>query len=69
MRKRKIFVAEFNCGIEMSFEIFDDGSVTLGGEPDDGYVALSPALTMELNREDITELWVTLREVLKESKK
>jgi hypothetical protein len=69
MRKRKIFVAEFKCGTEMSFEIFDDGSVTMGGEPDDSFINLSPERTVELNHSDVTELWVTLRELLKESKK
>jgi hypothetical protein len=53
----------------MSFEIFDDGSVTMGGEPDDSFINLSPERTVELNHSDVTELWVTLRELLKESKK
>jgi hypothetical protein len=69
MRKRKIFVSEFKCGLEMSFEVFPDGSVTMGGEPDDSYVNLGPERTVDMQRSDITELWVTLRELLKESKK
>jgi hypothetical protein len=68
MRKRRIFVSEFKCGVEMSFETFPDGSVTMGGEPDDSYVHLSPERTMDLCRDDVKELWVTLREVLKETK-
>jgi hypothetical protein len=41
----------------------------VGGEPDDGYIHLSPDHTLDLERYDVVELWTTLREVLKESKK
>jgi hypothetical protein len=56
------------CGLEVSFEIFEDGSVTMGGEPDDGHIILGPEDTLDLRRHDVVELWTTLREVLKESK-
>ncbi len=69
MRKRRIFVAEMKCGVEVSFESFEDGSVVIGGEPDDGFIRISPTETMDLCRDDVKELWVTLREVLKETKK
>ncbi len=69
MRKRKIFVANLSCGMEMSFEIFEDGSVTMGGEPDDSFVRLGPGDTQDMQKHDVTELFVVFRELLKEAKK
>jgi hypothetical protein len=69
MRKRKVFVAELECGADMSFEIFPDASVIAGGKEDDGYFSISPDRTENLTKGDVKEFFVVFRELLKEAKK
>jgi len=69
MRKRKIYEAEFSCGDTMSFEVFENGDVTVGGENVDSYVVLSSTQDTSLTRTDVKELFVVFRELLKASKK
>ncbi len=68
MRKRKLYMIEFDCGDELSVELLADGGVSIGGENGDTSFWVDNDSSRELSPGEVTELFAVFSSILRDRK-